>query len=156
MLEAFGVRATQQGNIVNLGDSIPIAVAEACSGLRMLTAFIIVTAFVACMVKRPRWHKGILLASSIPVAVACNIIRLFLTAIIMSHVSVELGAKFFHDYAGLVMMPAAVSIIFWEIWLLDKIVEPSEEVAKEGQIIVRAPRSSQRRAYSTHCHLIPV
>ena len=126
LLEVVGTRVSQQGNVVMLGDNTPMAVAEACSGLRMLTAFIIVAAFIAYMVKRPRWHKAILLASSIPVAVACNIIRIFLTAMIMLYVSVELGEHFFHDFAGLVMMPAAVSLIFGEIWLLDRIVTPDE------------------------------
>lgn len=127
LLEAVGVPVSQQGNIILLKNEIPMAVAEACSGLRMLTAFIIVAAFIAYMVKRPRWHKAILLASSIPVAVACNIIRIFLTAMIMLYVSVELGEHFFHDFAGLVMMPAAVSLIFGEIWLLDRIVTPDEK-----------------------------
>jgi len=127
LLEALGTGVVQQGNVVMLGDGIPMAVAEACSGLRMLTAFIIVAAFIAYMVRRPRWHKAVLLASSIPVAVACNIIRIFLTAMIMLYVSVELGEHFFHDFAGLVMMPAAVSLIFGEIWLLDRIVTPEDE-----------------------------
>lgn len=127
LLEAVGVPVSQQGNVILLKNEMPMAVAEACSGLRMLTAFIIVAAFIAYMVKRPRWHKAILLASSIPVAVACNIIRIFLTAMIMLYVSVELGEHFFHDFAGLVMMPAAVSLIFGEIWLLDRIVTPDEK-----------------------------
>jgi exosortase len=124
LLEALGTRVTQQGNVVMLGDNTPMAVAEACSGLRMLTAFVIVTAFIAYMVKRPRWEKGILLVSSIPVAVICNIVRISLTAVIMLYVSVELGEKFFHDFAGLVMMPVAVSLIFGEIWLMDRLVVP--------------------------------
>jgi len=127
LLEAFGTRVTQQGNVVMLGDSIPMAVAEACSGLRMLTAFVIVAAFVAYMVKRPRWQKGLLVASGIPVAVICNMIRISLTAVIMLYVSVELGEKFFHDFAGLVMMPAAVSLIFGEIWLMDRLVVPDSD-----------------------------
>ncbi|MBP7051969.1 MAG: exosortase/archaeosortase family protein [Phycisphaerae bacterium] len=127
LLEAFGTRVTQQGNVVMLGDNTPMAVAEACSGLRMLTAFIIVAAFIAYMVKRPRWQKGIVLASSIPIAVICNIIRISLTAMIMLYVSVELGEKFFHDFAGLVMMPAAVSLIFSEIWLMDRLIVPDSE-----------------------------
>jgi exosortase len=127
LLEAFGIPVTQQGNVILLRNEIPMAVAEACSGLRMLTAFIIVAAFIAYMVKRPRWHKAVLLASSIPVAVACNIIRIFFTAMIMLYVSVELGEHFFHDFAGLVMMPAAVSLIFAEIWLLDRIITPEEQ-----------------------------
>lgn len=127
VLEAFGAQVDQQGNLVMLSENTPVAVTEACSGLRMLTAFVIVAAFVAYMVKRPRWEKGVLLASSIPVAVICNIIRIFLTATIMLYGSVELGEKFFHDFAGLVMMPAAVLLIFGEIWLMDKLIVPESE-----------------------------
>jgi exosortase len=133
LLEAFGTRVSQQGNIVVLGDNTPMAVAEACSGLRMLTAFIIVAAFVAYMVKRPRWQKGVLLVSSVPVAVMCNIIRIFLTAMIMLYVSMELGEKFFHDFAGLVMMPAAVLLLFGEIWLMDRLIVPETASAQKPQ-----------------------
>ncbi|MBN1361365.1 MAG: exosortase/archaeosortase family protein [Sedimentisphaerales bacterium] len=119
LLEAFGVRVSQQGNVLMLDGRIPMAVAEACSGLRMLTAFIIVAAFIAYMVKRPRWQKTALFASSIPVAVMCNILRLTVTAVLFMVASSEVAEKFFHDFAGLVMMPAAVLLMFGELWLMD-------------------------------------
>lgn len=149
LLEAFGTQVSQQGNVVILGANTPMAVAEACSGLRMLTAFIIVAAFIAYMVKRPRWQKGVLLVSSIPVAVMCNIIRIFLTAMIMLYVSVELGEKFFHDFAGLVMMPAAVCLIFGELWLMDRLIIPESVAEPKPTGIVTRKRNTdivQRRA----------
>mgnify|MGYP006283722915 CR=1 FL=1 len=145
LLQAFGVRLTLEGNVITLGDGIPVTVAEACSGLRMLTAFIIVAAFIAYMVKRPRWYKAVLLASGIPVAVACNIIRIVLTGMLILFAGVEIGHKFFHDFAGLVMMPVAVTIMFGEIWLLDTIFEPNEsEQPRERRIVVA--RSVRRAA----------
>jgi exosortase len=147
LLEAFGTSVGRQGNTVILAESIPVTVAEACSGLRMLTAFIIVAAFIAYMVKRPHWLKGILLLSSIPIAVVCNVARIFLTATIMLHINEEVGERFFHDFAGLVMMPIAVSLLFGEIWLLDRIVESDEPTARR-QMVVRtgsAQRTAPRR-----------
>ncbi len=147
LLEAVGIDVAQQGNVIMLGESTPMAVAEACSGLRMLMAFIIVAAFIAYMVKRPRWQKAILLASSIPVAVVCNIVRIFVTAVLMLHVSSELGEKFFHDFAGYVMMPIAVMLLFGELSLMDKIFVSDSE-ARERQpggpakSIVRARKAS--------------
>ena len=123
LLEAFGVRVGQQGNVVTMNGTTPLAVAEACSGLRMLTAFIIVAAFIAYMVKRSRGKKAVLLLSSIPVAVICNIVRIFLTALLMLFVSAEFAEKFFHDFAGYVMMPVAVMLIFGELWVMDKLIE---------------------------------
>jgi exosortase len=132
LLEAAGAKISQQGNVITLGENTPMAVAEACSGLRMLTAFIIVAAFIAYMVKRPRWQKAVLLASSIPVAVICNIVRIFATAALVLHVSSEVGEKFFHDLAGLAMMPAAVLLLFGELWLMDKTIVPEPLLCQAG------------------------
>jgi exosortase len=124
LLEAFGVNASQQGNVILLNEKIPMAVAEACSGLRMLTAFVIAAAFMAYMVKCSRSKKAILLFSSIPVAVICNIFRLCVTAVLFILASSEVAEKFFHDFAGLAMMPVAVVLMFIELWMLDKLIVP--------------------------------
>jgi exosortase len=131
LLEAFGSKVSQQGNIVMLNENIPMAVAEACSGLRMLIAFIIVTAFIAYMVKRSRKQKTVLLLSSIPIAVICNILRICVTAVLYMLASTEVAEKFFHDFAGLAMMPAAVLLIFSELWLFDKLTLPEPDAQQE-------------------------
>ena len=147
LLEVFGVSVSQQGNVVMLNGNTPLAVAEACSGLRMLMAFIIVAAFIAYMVKRPRWQKAVLLASSIPVAVICNMVRIFATAVLMVYVSAETGQKFFHDFAGYVMMPIAVLLLFGELSLIDRIILPDSECRKgpggaKAKSVVRARKTS--------------
>ncbi len=147
LLEAVGIEVGQQGNVVMLGENTPMAVAEACSGLRMLMAFVTVAAFIAYMVKRPRWQKAILLASSIPVAVVCNIVRIFVTAVLMLHVSSKVGEKFFHDFAGYVMMPIAVMLLFGELSLMDRIFTPDSESRKgppdtKAKSVIRARKAS--------------
>ena len=131
VLEAFGATVSRQGNVMILNETTPMAVAEACSGLRMLTAFVIVAAFVAYMVKRPRWQKAVLLLSSIPVAVACNIVRLCVTAVLFMLVSAEVGQKFFHDFAGLAMMPVAALLLFAELRLMDKLIVSEPTLQQE-------------------------
>jgi len=148
LLEAFGVSVNQQGNVVVLNGNTPLAVAEACSGLRMLTAFIIVAAFIAYMVKRPRWQKGVLLLSSIPVAVVGNMVRIFATALLMLYVSAEVAQKFFHDFAGYVMMPVAVLLLFGEIWLMDRIIVP-ESAPGQKQADAKAKSARRRREASS-------
>ncbi len=141
LLEVFFSGIRREGHIIHVGDHT-LGVLEACSGLRMLTAFIVVAAFIAYMVKRPRWQKAVVVLLSIPIAVACNVIRIFVTALLIVLVGSEVGEKFFHDFAGLVMMPAAVMLIFSELWLLEKLVEPEPDpkdakVKREPKIIVR-------------------
>jgi len=136
LLEAFGTKVSQHGNVVMLNGQITMAVEEACSGLRMLTAFIIVAAFIAYMIKRSRGQKAFLLLSSIPVAVMCNIFRLCITAVLFMLVSTEAAEKFFHDFAGIVMMPAAVLLMFSELWLMKMLT--STEPAPPKKIVFRA------------------
>jgi len=136
ILEAF-ITVSQQGNVVTLNDTVDMAVVEACSGLRMLMAFIIVAAFMAYMVKRSRWQKAVLFLSSIPVAVMCNILRLCVTAVLFLLASTEVAEKFFHDFAGLVMMPIAVMLMFGELWLMDKLTISEPEPNPQQGIVVR-------------------
>ena len=123
LMEAFFLRVSRQGNVMTVNGQT-LGVAEACSGLRMLTAFVIVAAFIAYMIKRSRWQKGALLLSSIPVAVMCNILRIVVTAVLMVLVSTQVAEKFFHDFAGLAMMPIAVVLMFSELWLMQRLTTP--------------------------------
>ncbi|HVP11406.1 MAG TPA: exosortase/archaeosortase family protein, partial [Phycisphaerae bacterium] len=74
-LELLGFFVQREGNVLRLESGETVAVAEACSGLRMLTAFVFVAAVLAFVVRRPAWHKVVLLAFSIPVAVLSNSLR---------------------------------------------------------------------------------
>ena len=60
----------------------------------------------------------------------CNIVRIFVTAVLMLHVSSEVGEKFFHDFAGLVMMPIAVLLLFAELSLMGRIFVPEAASGK--------------------------
>jgi exosortase len=147
LLEVAGMRVSQQGNTLTLNNTIPVAVAEACSGLRMLIAFVIAAALIAYLVKRPRWQKAVLLVSSIPVAVICNVIRIFITALLMLYIGSEAGQKFFHDIGGFVMITVAVSLLFGEIRLMDRLIV-SESSPEPQQVIVSARPTAQGPAKS--------
>lgn len=145
LLEVFGVNVGQQGNVINMSGAASLAVAEACSGLRMLTAFVVVAAFIAYMVRRSAGQKLIVVLSSVPIAVICNIVRIFLTACFMLFVGGEFAQTFFHDFAGFVMMPVAVLLIFGELWLLDRLVaSESESTAEEDSEMVIQSRRLRR------------
>lgn len=128
VLELFGVTVGREGNVIVLNDVQEIAVAEACSGLRMLTAFIVVACVFAYIVNRPRWQKVVLVVSSVPIAVFGNLARLVLTAVLYLVASSALAESFFHDFAGIVlMMPLAVLLLLGELWLMTRLVVPDPD-----------------------------
>lgn len=136
-LELLGYFVIREGHVIRLEDQTAVAVTEACSGLRMLTAFIFVAAVLAFLVDRPRWQRVALLLSSIPIAVVSNALRGVATAMFMFYVRDERLGELFHDAAGLAMMPLAL-LMSWGLMALMKWISGGGEK--------RAPDSARGRA----------
>lgn len=136
-LEMLGFEVTRMGNIIELNGA-SVAVAEACNGLRMLTAFVVIAALVALVVERRAWEKAIVITSSVPIAFMCNTLRLVITAIAFTQLNTEVWEERFHDFGGLAMMPLALGMVIGELWLLKRIVMPEEAALPvKPQIISR-------------------
>lgn len=136
-LDILGFFVTREGNILRIDGEAVVAVTEACSGLRMVTAFILVTAVFAFLVRRPPWQKALLLASSVPIALFTNALRLVATSVFVVHTQDPSYVEIFHDYAGLIMMPVAVGLIILEVYLFSGLfggqhTRPTETVAYAG------------------------
>lgn len=127
-LELIGVSVAREGHILLLNDSVPVAVAEACSGLRMLTAFVVVGCVLAFVVDRPKWQQRVLVLSTIPVAIVCNLVRLVLTAQLYLMTDSDFAEKFFHDFAGWTMMPIAIGMLVAELWIMNRLTLPPPAV----------------------------
>lgn len=105
ILETFGVEVERTGNVLIVNGQ-QIAVAEACNGLRMVWALILVTyAFAFSIPLRPLTRTVLLVLSPV-VALVCNIVRLVPTAALYGFADREL-ADHFHDISGWVMLPIA-------------------------------------------------
>jgi len=125
-LEALGYEVAREGNIINL-DGTMVAVVEACNGLRMVTAFFVISGLVVLLVQRRWWEKLIILASAVPIGLICNTLRLTVTAMAFTKIDAQNWEKAFHDYGGLAMMPLALGIVVFELWLLSNlVVEPKK------------------------------
>ena len=82
-------------------------VAEACSGMRLLMSFLALGVAMAYLHYRPVWQRIILLLSTIPIAILCNIIRVTLTGFIYIFIGVKYTQGFYHDMLGMAMLPMA-------------------------------------------------
>ena len=139
-LEMIGYDVIQEGNIIHIGDTT-VAVAEACNGLRMITAFFVIIALVVLLADRPKWQKLIVFASSLPIALLCNTIRLAITSIAFTYLEGEQWETMFHDFGGYAMMPLALAIAVGELWLLKALTTPPEEMAQPQEVVIKASSS---------------
>ncbi len=126
-LEIFGYDVIKQGNVIHIGQTT-VAVAEACNGLRMVTAFFVISALVVMLIRRKWWEKMIVMLSSLPIALLCNTIRLTATAMAFTILKGDYWEKIFHDFGGYAMMPLALSAVIGEFWLLGRLTAlPNEK-----------------------------
>lgn len=79
VLRICGVTADLSGNVINVikssGEIHPLNVAEQCSGMRMVIAFMALGVAVAFVGTRVWWKRVVLLSLAVPVAVGLNVIR---------------------------------------------------------------------------------
>jgi len=140
LLEMVGYIVKRQGNIIEIGNT-RVAVAEACNGLRMITAFFVIAGWLALIVRRRWWQKTVIILSALPIALLCNTIRLAVTSVAFTHISGERWARVFHDYGGYAMMPLALVIIMGELWIMDNIFVDSTKEKTDKTDIVTKKRS---------------
>ncbi len=142
-LETLGYDVISEGTVIHIGDT-SVAVAEACNGLRMITAFFVIAGLVALIARRSAWEKVVVFLSSLPIALVCNTIRLAVTAIAFTIIKGDTREQIFHDFGGYAMMPLALGIIVFELWIFRLLtVEPVEEATL---VIRREPSSTQETA----------
>ena len=78
ILSLFGMAITRAGNVLHPHNSPRVEVAAACSGLHLLFMFVALGVMKAYLDRRPLWERLMIMFSSIPIAVFCNVIRVTL------------------------------------------------------------------------------
>jgi len=113
------------------GTVYPLQVAEACSGMRSLMAFVALGVAMAYLWDRPLWQRLVVIFAGIPVAIACNLIRVISTCSMYVWDRPELGHGIMHSLMGVALLIPAMILFFGIIKLMDAMYEEVEE--EEGE-----------------------
>lgn len=136
-IQATGLHALAEGNVIVLDDEVRIGVVEACSGLSMLFTFFAVSVGFVLVVPRPTVDRALIILSAVPIALFANVTRITVTAITHRAAGSHAANVVFHDLAGWLMMPLAVTLLLLEQVLLTRLFgEPTP--ARPETIPVRA------------------
>lgn len=112
-------------------------VAEACSGMRLLTAFLALGVAMAYLHERPPWQRAILLSSTVPIAMFCNMVRVTVTGFLYVLVGQEYTQGVYHDLLGLAMLPLAFGLYGLLAWFMSSLLIEEGEAAAEDVITRR-------------------
>jgi exosortase len=127
VLQTLGIAAARQGNTITIDTlATPLEVAEACSGLRMLTIFGAMSVAMVMIIDRPWWDKLVILLSAVPIALASNVIRIVTTALLYLAFGQDTPwlNQIIHDWAGFAMMPIGLGLLWIELAILSRLTIP--------------------------------
>lgn len=79
--DLLGVPLVQHGTTLTKPDGSAFEVAAACSGMRSFSALLVVTTIFAMMALQRFWKRALLILVTVPLAAACNVMRLVVMVI---------------------------------------------------------------------------
>jgi len=100
IMQTLGMAVARRGNVMILPNT-SLEVAEACSGLRSLISLMAMGAFYGYLAQPRFAGKAIVFFSSIPIAVASNVLRVLVTAMIAYIADIDPTIEPLHTIMGL-------------------------------------------------------
>ena len=137
LLQLSGLWAIQEGNVIHLTTPhgvVPLDVAVACNGLRMLMTMAATISATIILIPLPVWKRIALLISAIPIALISNILRITITGWCYYLVTGPKAKEWAHDVSGWLMMPLALTLVWLELqlfsWLSPELSADEEDDEK--------------------------
>lgn len=110
ILRFLSVPVLREGNIIVLS-SMPLEVAEACSGIRSLMSLAAMAIIYGYLVDGKLWRRASLALMALPIAVAANAFRIVGTGLTVQYWDPDKGQGFFHEFSGWFIFVISLALI---------------------------------------------
>jgi len=147
MLNIIGVDTDIEGNIlfINKGAAVfPLNVADACSGMRMVVAFIALGVAVAFLASDRWWKRIAIVSISMPVAIFMNIVRVAVLGV-LTLIDPALADGEAHTLIGTILLIPAFLLFMGCVAVFDKLVV-SEETTKKKKTGAKKTKPASAKA----------
>jgi len=119
-IQALSIPVYQEGNMLYFAHA-QLEVAEACSGIRSISAFTVLSVVFAYLLDKGWSRRIVLLASAIPLAMFTNIIRITGTGILAHFYGSKIADSFLHEFSGIVVFAFGFILFLFEFSLLNRV-----------------------------------
>lgn len=109
------------------GTSGQLGVVDACSGMRAAMTLCALGVAITFASQRPWWHRIIMIAACLPIAVLSNLIRVTTTCVLHIFVDPKYATGMYHTSLGLVTLLIAFGIFAGLGWLLNNLVVEDDD-----------------------------
>ena len=108
-IKLLGLPVLREGNVIIFPD-ITLEVVDACSGLRSIMSLAALGTAFAFLFLPAGWRRWTLVLATVPIAVATNTLRVFVTGVLSWYIGKDAASGFFHDFEGLVVFAVAMAL----------------------------------------------
>lgn len=119
LIDIVSIPVLQEGNMLYFAQT-QLEVAEACSGLRSMMAFVMLSVLFAYLLDKGWWRRFFLVLSAIPLAILANIVRVTGTGVLAHFYGSQIARGFLHEFSGLAVFAFGFVLMFMEFLLLNK------------------------------------
>ncbi|MFI4898804.1 MAG: exosortase/archaeosortase family protein [Phycisphaerales bacterium JB059] len=105
---------------------IPMNVAEACSGMRMVVAFLALAVAVALLACGQWWQRTALLLLAAPVAILMNVLRVTVLGLVLL-ANPDLASGDAHTVIGTLLLFPSLLLFLGIVWALNRVYRPTGE-----------------------------
>jgi exosortase len=150
LLTLLGVEHDSAGNMLTIYDSAgtahPLNVADACSGMRMVIAFIALAVAVAFLSCRHWWQRIALVLLAVPVALLMNVLRVAVLGILVL-VNPNFSVGEAHMFIGTLLLIPAFAVFMGCVWALNQmVIEESGRTKKQAK---KKPKKPNKKAVAS-------
>lgn len=104
------------------GRASTLNVEEACSGMRLMMAFVALGVAMAYLGERPIWQRILMVLSCIPIALICNTVRVTTTGLFYVHGRTDLAKGTPHELLGILMLGLAFALYALVGFVLNRLI----------------------------------
>lgn len=141
MLNLMTVDTERVGNVLTIhmsnGTTCPLNVAEACSGMRMLVAFMALGVAVAYLGLTSWWQRSLLVLIGFPISLFVNVLRVVSLGFLALW-DPNFTAGQFHAVVGLIWLVPALMLFLGAMWVIRNLVEDPTAPKKAALATARA------------------
>ena len=119
LIQIFSIPAYREGNMVYFAQT-QLEVAEACSGIRSIMSYAMLSFIFAYMLDRSWGRRAILVVSAIPLALLANMVRVTGTGILANFYGSKVALGFLHEFSGLAVFAFGFVLLLAEYMLLSR------------------------------------
>ena len=116
--------------LTSSGEILPMNVAEACSGMRMVVAFYALAVAVALLGSSQWWQRIALVLLAGPVAIFMNMVRVTVLGLLML-VNPDLASGDAHTLIGTILLVPSLGLFLGIAWILNRLISDPETSPEE-------------------------